>query len=172
MSSLKPIWPLLIALTLLLIGNAAFAQTAIYVDVAGIKGESTDKSHPNTIAASSFSFAVANTNGSSPKFSDITISKNVDRSSPLLLLGSAQGTNIATVNLYAQKSVGGTPTDYYVIKLTDVKVTSVAQSGSAGGAPIETVSFSYGKIEIDYTMFNGTQPNGTVVMTWDLTKNQ
>lgn len=172
MSSLKPFRIVLLAIAFLLIGGSAFAQVSLYLDVAGIQGDSTAASHPKTIVATSFSLGCTNS-GSAVKFQDLTVAKSLDRSSPLLFLASAQGTNITSVTLYSQKVVNSAVVDYYVIKLTNAKVSSVSQSGNQDGPPTEFVTFHFDKIEIDYTIFSSTgQPSGTSVMTWDTTTNK
>ncbi len=101
------------------------------------------------------------------------MSKSLDRSSPLLMLASAMGTNVTSVTLYSQRVVNNVPTDYNVIKLTNAKVSSVSQAGNLDGIPSETVTFQYQRIEIDYTSFNTSgQPTGTTVFTWDTTTNK
>ncbi len=173
MLSLKSIRLFLFIATLLLIGHPAFAQN-YFLDVSGIPGESTVAAHPNTIAASSFSLSVTNP-GTGVVFSDLAVTKALDKSSPPLFLASAQGTNLASVILYVQKTgSGATPFDYYTIKLTNAKVSSIFQNGSSGNPTSETVTFRYQRIEIDYV---GQNPNTgqllpPVVMRWDLTTNQ
>lgn len=169
MPSLKPFRIVLLAAAFLLIGGSAFAQISLYLDVAGIQGDSTSASHPKTISATSFSLSCTNSGGAI-KFQDLSVAKSLDRSSPLLFAEAAMGTNITSVTLYSQKMVNSAPVDYYVIKLTNAKVSSVSQSGNLDGPPSEFITFQYQRIEIDYTIFNSTgQPSGTSVMTWDTT---
>ncbi|MGZ4962562.1 MAG: Hcp family type VI secretion system effector [Limisphaerales bacterium] len=174
MPSLKSIRLLLFIATLLLIGRPAFAQY-YYLDIPTIRGESLSSAHPGTIESVSFSLNCTNS-GAGVVFSDLTVTKFLDKASPPLFLASAQGTTLSSVILYGQKinSGGASSYDYYTIKLTNAKVSSVIQNGSSGNQADETVTFRYQRIEIDYVGQNPS--NGqllpAVVMRWDLTTNQ
>jgi type VI secretion system Hcp family effector len=170
MPSRKALRLILFAATLLFVGPAAFAQT-FSLEISGMQGESTLQLHPNTIGASAFSLSCTNS-GSGPVFGDLNVAISMDKATPPLFLAMAGQTNLAAVNLYATKA-GNSPYDYYIIKLTNAKVSSISQNGSPASVPAETVTFRYQKIEIDYIAQAPTgQPLPPVVMRWDLTTNQ
>lgn len=171
MRSLKSIRLLLCAAILFVVGNAAFAQN-FFLEITGIQGEVVSTSHPNTIGAAAFSLSVTNS-GSGPVFSDLAVTKSLDKSTPPLFLASAGNSNLTSVILYAQKS-GANAVDYHIIKLTNAKVSGIVQNGNNGLTTSETVTFRYQKIEIDYIGQNPNtgQPLPPVVMRWDLTTNQ
>ena len=174
MPSLKTILLLFFTATLLRIGSPAFADN-YYLNIPTIQGESLATGHVGTIEAASFSLTCSNS-GAGVVFGDFALTKYLDKSSPPLFLATAQGTVLGTstpVTFYAQKQVGsGNYADYYLIKLTNAKVSSVVQNGNGADRPSETVTFRYQRIEINYILFNS---NGTVqqtvVMRWDLTTN-
>ena len=68
-----------------------------------------------------------------------TITKEIDKASPMLAQACASGEHLAEVDV--QLSSGGKYT------LTDVMVSSV-QKSSGGDRPMETISFTYQKIEM------------------------
>jgi len=153
----------------------SFGAVEMFLKLAGIDGESTDKAHPNEIVTLAFSQGVTSTitpAGGSATFSDFSITKTVDKATPLLYLTAAQGKHISQAVLTVRNS-GATPFDFYQIILTDVMISSVQSSGSAGAdRPTETLTLKYAQIEWTYTPQN---PDGTagmpVVATWNLTKN-
>lgn len=135
--------------------SAAAAADPIYVKIDGIPGESKSSKHANEIEISSFQWGVARPVDSSTglstgkvKFNPFTITKTIDRASPLFFQAAAQGTKLPTVTLTLNRG-GATQLDYLTITLTDVLVTSY-QLGSGGDNPAESVSFSFGKIEMSY----------------------
>jgi type VI secretion system secreted protein Hcp len=175
MPSLRSIRLLLFTATLLLIGSPAFADN-YFLSIPTIPGESLSTGHPNTIEAYSFSLNCTNS-GAGVVFGDFAIVKALDKASPPLFLATAQGTLLGTQNVpvtfYVQKNTGTATLDYYIIKLTNAKVSSVVQNGNGADRPTETVTFRYQRIEIDYIgqNLNTGQPLPAVVMKWDLTTN-
>ena len=70
----------------------------------------------------------------------LTITKELDKASPLLARACATGEHLKEVDVALASKPGG----FY--KLTDVVISSDMKSGG-GSAPMETVSFNYQKIE-------------------------
>lgn len=147
-----------------------------------IDGESTDAQHPKEIDVFSFSFGVSNpgtviggggTGAGKPNFSEITISKSLDKASPMLYLAVAQNTHLSQAILTVTKSgTTGKDIDYYRITLTNPVVTSIQTSGSAGGQPTESLTLAFEKIQWDYVPQNPDGSLGTVVTaTWNLLAN-
>lgn len=167
----------------LLLVSALPARGAVdyLLEIEGIPGESTADGRLNTIELESFSFGASNpttigTGGLSSgkvSFSDITFSKRLDRSSPLLYLSTAQGKPIKKAVLYGRVTVGaGKPAEFYVLTLENVFVTSVQTSGSSDDIPMEAFSLSFGKIHLSYRpqLDNGTLGD-PVRFGWDLVAN-
>lgn len=157
------------------------AASDYFLMLDGIKGESLDKTHRDAIEIQSFSFGVSNSGtlvsgggGGAGKatFSDISFLKNLDKASPLLYLHCAQGKHIPTATLFVRKA-GERPLEYFVVKLTDVIVTSVQTSGSSGGgAPTESFSLNFRTIEFTYTPQKADgSPDIPVKSGWDIATN-
>ena len=157
----------------------SWAASDYLLELDGIPGESIDAQRPGAIEIQSFSFGASNSGtivgggGGAGKvsFSDITFSKNLDKSSPILYLHCAQGKHIPKATLYVRKSGSDKPVEYYVITLSDVLVTSVQTSGG-GGLPMESLSLNFAKIEFSYA---AQKPDGSlespVKSGWNIATN-
>lgn len=152
-----------------------------FLAIDGIEGESTDASHPKTIEIESWSFGetqsstISGGGGGAGKVSmqDFHfVTKTVDKSSPKLFLAGATGEHIKDATLYVRKA--GSSSDYLVIKLTDILVSSY-QTGGSGGSdiPTESVSLNFAKIQVSYT---GMDAEGKLLPAvdagWDLLANK
>lgn len=165
-------------ITLFLVVCALSAITAraafdAFLKLDGVPGESRHADHKDEIDIQSFSMGIVAPAGAvgAPQFSDLALTKYLDKASPILMLKCAQGARIGTAVLTC-KSVGEKPVDFYVIRLKDVVVTSISVSGAAGGdRPMESLSLSYAEIEWEYVPTTETGTTGTPVRTsWDLKK--
>jgi type VI secretion system secreted protein Hcp len=137
-----------------------------YLSIKGIDGPSTSK--PKHIDVLSFSWGVSQTNvygaGSSGKeakagradFSNLTIMKVLDTTSPLLTDHCASGDILEEVYLVYDKPVGDKQEDYFRIYLKDAQITSIQLSGSNEN-PTESLSFAFQAVEIAY---RGEKENG------------
>lgn len=131
----------------------------MFIKIEGIKGEATDEKHKDEIDILSWSWGVSQSGtmaygggGGSGKasFSDLSFHHTVDKSSPVLAQKCATGDHIPSALLTIRKA-GGKQQEYYIVKLTDILVSSVQTSGSEAGGPLsESVSLNFTKIEFDY----------------------
>ena len=145
--------------------NVAVAAADIFIKIGDIKGESIDDKHKDEIEVLSWSWGVAGATRNSPKLpqqpvgpgqpacaQEITITKPVDKASPILFANAAGGSSIPSATVSVRKA-GAEQQDYLVITLSDVIVTSVAQTGVAASEdrPSESVSLSFSGAKISYT---------------------
>jgi len=130
----------------------------IFFKIGDIKGESLDDKHKDEIEVLSWSWGVSQTGtmafgsgGGAGKaaFQDIHFTHHVDKASPTLAKACATGEHIKDALLTVRKAGKGQQ-EFYIIKLSDVIVTSVQQSGAGGDAPSENVSINFSKIVVDY----------------------
>jgi len=130
-----------------------------YLYVDGVEGPST--SNPGHIDVLSFSWGVSQTStygaGASGKeakagradFSNLSIMKVLDKTTPLLADHCASGDIIKKVYILYDKPVGDKQEPYFRIWLKDALITSVQLSGSNEN-PTESVSFAFQSVEYGY----------------------
>jgi type VI secretion system secreted protein Hcp len=153
------------------------------LEIDGIKGESRDDKHKDTIEVESFSWGAtqqgsfsAGGGGGAGKvsFQDMHFSTRVNKSSPLLMLACATGQHIKKAVLFVRKS-GGDQHDYYTVTMTDLLVSSYQSGGSSGGdaLPVDQFSLNFGAIKFEY---KPQKPDGTldaaVTAGYDLKANK
>lgn len=131
----------------------------VFLKLTDVAGESKDSAHAGEIDVLSYSIGVSNAGTSDhgggsgagrASFSDISLMKRVDTSSPTLIKFCTTGKHITQGILTIRKSGGdvvGEP--YLVITLDEVLVTSVQESGSSE-EPTESISLSFAKIHYVY----------------------
>ncbi len=142
------------------------AQVDYFLKLDGITGESTDSNHKGWIQLESFSWGASNptTIGSATggagagkvKFSDISVGKVVDKSSPDLVAFCASGKHIDRALLevvthqlkidYKER----TETVFLRLTLSDVLVTGVSEAGLKLDTPTEALSLNFTKIAVSY----------------------
>lgn len=147
--------------------STAAGVDPIYIKFDGIDGESRAVGHEKWIELESFSWGL--TRGGSfalgggasvgkPRFSDFHIAKTLDKATPKLVLACASGEHIRNATMELTLETEERSRTFYRIEFENVVVTSFSQSGNSGDLPMESVSFSYGKITIEYTEL---KPDGT-----------
>lgn len=134
--------------------------TDFLLEIEGIKGESKDKAHKETIEVQSFSWGVQNTGSASSgsgmgagksHFNDLHVSAQVCKASPALAQACAKGTHIGKATLFVRKA-GDKQEDYYQVLIEDVLISSYQSGGSDGSNALPTDQFSlnFAKIEFKY----------------------
>jgi type VI secretion system secreted protein Hcp len=136
-----------------------------FMKIDVIPGEAQDDKHKEWIEVLSFSWGVTQAGaasgpgkagGKTADVHDFSIVKNYDAASPKLFVAACTG-QILKAALFTVRRAGEGQQDFLKVTLTDVSVSSVSPGGSAGGSssvPLETVSFSFGKIDIHYSPQN------------------
>jgi type VI secretion system secreted protein Hcp len=163
------------------VGAAVFPRAAsdYFLEIDGIKGESSDQKHPGTVDIESFSWGATNKSSGAGggggagkvKFRDISIKKPVDAASPKLFLACATGQHLKKAVLYVRKAGGGGGVEYLKITLTDVLVSSynVSSQEPKGPGEVESVSFNFAKFEESYVPVNAAgQPGAPVTAGYDV----
>lgn len=155
----------------------------MFLKLNGIKGESQDHKHKDEIAIDSFSWGASNastigrgTGGGAGKgaFQSVTISKRLDKSSPDLMQYCVSGKHIPDGVLTVREAGGDTPVEYYVVKLSDVMVTSTSLGASTGSEIVnEAVSLEFSKVEVAYTPQSAKGAGeGAITFGWDVAMNK
>ena len=150
--------------------------------IDGIKGESTDKKHPDEIEIESFSwgatqsgtFAAGGGGGAGKvSFQDIHFTTKVNAASPNLMIACATGQHIKSALLTVRKA-GKDQQEYYTVKLSDNLVSSYQSGGSEGSAslPVDQFSLNFAKIEFEYKTQKADGTLGAGIKGgWDLKQN-
>ena len=157
----------------------AFAAVDMFLKIEGVEGESKDKAHGKEIDvlflnwSSAMQASRAGAAGTSKaNVEDISVTKYIDKATPKLFESLATGKHIAEAKIVV-RSAGGNPVEYLKYTLRDVMITSYSTGASGEDRPTESISFNYGKIEVEYTELNpdGT-PGKVTVQGWDPVKKQ
>jgi type VI secretion system secreted protein Hcp len=159
------------------------ADTYFFLKLEGIEGESQDADHSGEIDFFSFTEGISNagkydagTGGNTGKaiYSDLHLTKYVERSSPTLRQYCGLGTAIDTVTISCNKQAGEKKVEYFKITMHHVVVTSISAGSGGSTDPInESLSLNFAGIEYDYTQQSNTgEAVGTTHFGRDIQKNQ
>lgn len=153
----------------------------MFLKIDDLVGESIDKTHKGEIQVLAFSFGATQSGtthigggGGSGKvnFQDISFTKYIDKSTPLILQTVANGKHFKQATLTVRKA-GEHPLEYLKIKLNEILVSSYSSGGSGGEDRLtENVTLNFAKIDLTYTpqKSDGTGDVG-VVMNYDIAAN-
>jgi type VI secretion system secreted protein Hcp len=155
-----------------------------FLKINGIEGECEDSKHKNELQIESWSWGEVNSGSSGigsgagtgkVSMNDFHFVVQTSKASPNLALAVADGRHIDECKLTCRKSTGeGGQTAYMVITFSDVVISSYQVSASNSmPLPMESISFNYTKIKIEYSPQDSKGVVGkTVTMTWDLKQNK
>lgn len=152
----------------------------IYLELAGIKGSSTDDQFKDMIELSSFQWGaglgVGSPRGgdrttSEPSVSEITGTKNLDKSSELLFKNLLMGATIATGKINFVAASKGTSVAYAVLALEKVIISGFSQS-SGGDFPVESISLNFSKFDWMFNGRDGEQAGSPTHLIYDLALNK
>lgn len=114
--------------------------------------------------------AMANREASRPSISEITLNKSIDAASGGLFKSSVSGDEGVAVEIHVVQTGANAVEKYAVYTLEDCIISSYSISASAGGAPHESISLSFAKIEADLSHSDKTNKNPTNMRVgYDLT---
>lgn len=129
-----------------------------------IAGESSDKRFPNQIDIVDWRWemtapsAVGGARTARTQMGELKLVKYADKASTALMSVMRSNELLSTAVLSIRKAGGTEPLPFYVVTLSQARITSFSvQSGlSDQGAPtlIENLSLSFKKVTIDYTVQN------------------
>src|ERR687895_2215041 len=146
------------------------ATVDYFLKFDGIKGESTDAKHKDEIDIESWSWGATNarpTTGSrggagagKVAMQDFHFVMKLNSASPALLKACATGQHIKMATLTSRKAGKGQQ-EYLTFKFHDVLVSSYQTGGSehADVLPMDSVSFNFAKIEVEY---KSQKPDGSL----------
>ena len=170
--------------------TSAPADAAIFVKVQGISGDSTlpgDPENDGWFVADDFSFGIdrelkkkfkkggtEDINIGVGELKEVTLSKNLDRTSAKLAQFAINGNSAGTAEIcfveVASESESP-PTCYLKYELDRVFIKSWSTSGDGDDIPTEEVAFYYNKIAFAYVPEGENTPEPSNIMSWDNVKN-
>ena len=133
-------------------------------------GNVTAKGYEDWIAIDSFSFgvgraismeagAMANREATRPSISEVTLSKHIDAASGGLFKASVSGDEGVVAEIHIVQTGANAVEKYAVYKLEDAIISSYSISATSGGAPMESISLSFAKIEAELNHADKTNKN-------------
>ncbi|WP_305907346.1 type VI secretion system tube protein Hcp [Methylomarinum sp. Ch1-1] len=149
-----------------------------------IKGDSTVADHADWITIDSFQFGVgraitASGGGqdretSNPSFSEVTLTKSMDKASTELMMQATCGKSLgkATIHFIQTGGADAKGQEYLEYVLHDAIISSYSVS-SGGERPSESISINFNGFQTKYNAFTegGTVSKGEQ-KGWDLMKNE
>jgi type VI secretion system secreted protein Hcp len=145
----------------------------LFLKLDDVSGESVDSKHKDSIDVLSWSWGMTQsgathtgTGGGGGKVSvgDLTITKHLDKSSPVLALGCCTGKHFKEALLTVRKA-GEKPLEYFKLTLKDVFVTAYAPAGAlAEDRPAEHISLNFADFKMEYIPQNPDGSGGPPVV--------
>ncbi len=155
----------------------------MFLKIDDVKGESQDDKHKGEIDVLAWSWGMsqsgtmhAGSGGGAGKVSvnDLSITKYVDKSSPVLFDKCSSGEHIKQAVLYVRKAGGKNPLEYLKLTINEVLIASVSTGGSGGEDRLtENISLNFGKYKIEYTPQKADgSAEGVVASGFDIRANK
>jgi len=109
---------------------------------------------------------------SNPSFSEITVAKSMDISSPDIFAEAIAGKASDKAEIHFVQTSGTDTKGQVFLKLTLMEPLVSSYSMSSGGErPTESVSINFTKIEYQYDSYSGKKVTTGTPKKWDLVKN-
>lgn len=154
----------------------------MFIKIEGIKGESKDDKHKDQIDVLAWSWGMSQSGtfhtgggGGAGKVNvqDLSLTKWVDVSSPVLMLSCSNGEHIKKAELFVRKA-GKDPLEYIVITMEKVMVTSLSTGGSGGEDRLtENVTLNFAKASFKYVQQSDTGgQDAAKTYNWDIEANK
>ena len=162
--------------------SAANAAQDMFLKIDGVQGDSLDRAHASEIDVLSWSWGATNSGttqmgggGGAGKttFNDLTITKFVDSSSPVLFANLSTGKHMKTATLTV-RNAGQRPVDYYTLTLNEVIISAIALSANSGDSRInESVTLDFASYTYTFLPLkaDGT-PKPAVVTKFSIMENR
>lgn len=160
----------------------------MFIQIDGIKGDSTDSKHKDWIEVLSFEHGITQATGGSHSaqgthaggradFSDFNITKRLDSASPVLAKYCCDAKPIPKIVFELCRAMGD-KTCFMRFTLEDSIVSSYRPAGHAQGddaVPLEALSFRFDTIKFEYTPTDaraGGKAGAAIKSGWSLKENK
>jgi type VI secretion system secreted protein Hcp len=156
--------------------------TDYFLKIDGIEGESVDAVHAREIEILAWTWGAAHPSSSSTivpgerraEIQDFSFTMPLNKSSAKLLLACVQGTRLKMAALTCRRG-DGKQMEYLKFRFRDVIVSSfqTASSSDGHGYPIDNVTLSFARFEVDYFQLKEDgSPGGKISEGWDISQNK
>lgn len=153
----------------------------MFLKIDDVKGESVDSKHKGTIDVLAWSWGMSQSGtthvgggGGAGKVAvqDISLTKYVDKSSPVLMLSCCNGKHFKEAVLTVRKA-GEKPLEYIKITMKEVIVANISTGGSGGEDRLtENLTLNFAEFKIEYVP---QKPDGSgdaaVEAAWNIAEN-
>jgi type VI secretion system secreted protein Hcp len=154
----------------------------MFLKLDDLKGESRDDKHKDETEVLAWSWGMSQSGsthtgsgGGAGKVSvqDLSLTKYVDKSSPMLQLACCNGKHFKECLLTVRKA-GENPLEYLKITMKEVIITSVSTGGSGGEDRLtENVTLNFAEFKTEYTP---QKPDGSgdaaIEASWNIAQNK
>jgi type VI secretion system secreted protein Hcp len=131
----------------------------MFIKIDDIKGESVDDKHKGEIDVLAWSWGMSQSGSAhigggagsgKVQVRDLTLTKHVDKATPILMKYCCNGKHIKEALLTVRKA-GGKPVEYLKITMNDAIVSQVSTGGSGGQDRLtEELSLNFAKVKCEY----------------------
>ena len=153
----------------------------ILIKLGKINGDSEIAGHEKWITVDSLQFGVGRSitisgggkdrDTSNPSFSEITVSKGMDISSPDVFIGACGGSAADKAEIHFIQTAEEKNQVYLKLDLDEPLISSYSMS-SGGERPMESVSINFTKMTYQYDAYSGKKKTTGTPKKWDLIKNE
>jgi type VI secretion system secreted protein Hcp len=155
----------------------------MFLKLAGCKGEAQDKKHKEEIDVLAWSWGMSQSGtmhtgggggGGKVSVQDISLTKYIDKASPVLMQYCSVGKQFTDAVLTVRKAGGDNPLEYLVLTMKDVIVTSLSTGGSGGEDRLTEnvcLNFSQYKVEYQQQKPDGSPEGGKIPWEFDIAAN-
>jgi type VI secretion system secreted protein Hcp len=149
-------------------GGAIDVYLSVQTRRAGkLKGESTAVDHKEEIVVSGWSWGLAASSAvgsavatSRRSFKNLCVTKRIDSASTSLMSVLATNDEVKEAKLSMRKAGEG-QRDYFTLKLSNARVSSLDIECGENGDAIERITFSFTKVQVDYEAQQNTGQRGS-----------
>jgi len=141
---------LIAILVLFLASHGVNAATDMFLAIDGVQGESKGQGHEDEIDVLAWSWGTSS-NSRQVCVQDVSITKYVDKASPILLMNQVEGVVYPGATLVVRKA-GESPLEYIILEFRNLNVSSLSTGGSGGEDRLtENVTLNFDEVKYTYT---------------------
>jgi type VI secretion system secreted protein Hcp len=156
----------------------------MFLKLDNVKGEAQDKAHPEQMDVLAWSWGMSQSGtmhtgggggGGKVNVQDLSVTKYLDKASPVLMKYCSSGLQFAEGILTVRKAGGKEPLEYLIITMKDIIVTSVSTGGSGGEDRLtENVALNFAGVKVEYQPQkpDGTADGGKIPWEMDIAANE